>query len=359
MRLPSGSDVHESSTQWRPDAKTYSAAYFEFPDMRHESAAYAGRGLLLSRDLQRAGIMSMQPATPLVMHQPDELAGARFDLRPDLHRYLRSEDRRPCLAYADLQLSVEWIGASNTATGSQALEFLAIAQPKRFYEWVNGAEAKSLPVIDLVRRHGMGATGTATFANGSWRVKRLEFLQPAYAPTPNWKELFASLPRASDYRRANAAKTTPEIQAIAVRSSGTWQVTVNGTGRPMILHLSSELPADWRLRIADDAKVVRVVASASTGARVRGVPFGVPLDIFDEGARKRAPSDRVAPSLVPPLSSAFNSGAYAEAVSDAAEGGPTTNLALVESLLGGEITVIQTEWRSKEFTVPRRYRAPE
>ena len=184
--------------------------------------------------------------------------------------------------------------------------------------------------------------------------------------------MLASLPRAAEYRKWNGAKTAPEAQAIVVRSAGTASVAVNGTGRPLILHLSSALPVEWRLKVARGAKLVRVVASTSTKVSVRGVPAKVPLQICTapklvrEDSREtdwRMRPRRVAPPpppqpgdcpppLRPPPERFYGSGTYTAAMSNTGDYG--SNLVQVESALGAEFSVIQTEVLRKRFTIPRR-----
>jgi len=359
IRLPSGSHVHETGVFWRSAERSlYSASFYDFPDAHPERGTAVGRGLALVRDLEKAGVMSVRPATPLIMHQPDELGGARFDLLPELHRYL-SAPTNPCLVYAELEFKLEWISnATSTGDGRRA-EFIAVATPRRLEEWVVKAGAdKALPSIRLALA-GMGVKGAVSSTNQAWRVERLEVLEPQYGVPADWKALFAALPRGAEYRKANAAKKTPEIQAIVVQSAGTAAVTVNDTGRPVILHLSSSLPTEWRLKVAPGARLTRVVASTSSQATVRGAPEGVKVDVYSaEDARRRASNDHVLP-LRPPRQRYFGGGRYEETVPTIGAEALASNLEAVETLLGGEFTAVQTELGPKNFTIPRRWVQPK
>jgi len=342
MALPSGSRVHEKAAWWREEgAGRYAAAYFDFPDMHPERGREASKGLLMLRDLERVGVSEMQPATPLVLHQPDELGGARFVLRPALHKYV-SVDRSECLVYADLGFRIDWMRMRATPWSPPIVEFIGIARPERLLDWVGETGAdKALPGIRAAIELGLGLRGHANLdQTGTWRVGRLEVLEPTYGTPDNWREMFAALPRVAEYRKSNARQRTPEIQAISIRSGGRADVDIKGTGRPMILHLSSSEPVEWRLKVARDARLARVIASARTRVTVIGVPKGVELQTFsaDDADRGRRPGgDREIPAIH------YNDGAE------------PNNIGIVESRLGAEVTVLQTEFGLKKFHIPRKW----
>jgi hypothetical protein len=376
LALPGGADVSDNPTTWRAaPEQAFGADFFEFPDLHAERGRLIARGLALARDLADAGVLETQPATPLMLSgQPDELGGARYTLRPAYYRYVNRARGAPCLGYAQLQVTVGWFHWQSSTYGPPQLDFLGIARPVRLYEWVEPAPVqKALPVVALVRRQGIGVKGKATLAKGVWQVRQLEFLDAAYESPAHWKSVLATLPRAAQYRKANAAKHEPEVQAIVVRSGGTANVSVEGTGRPLILHLTSAQPVEWRLKVAPKAKLLRVIASTPTSARVRGAPAKVPVRICEaakaqpvalppafSNLRQDPPPpplpEGCAPPLQPPPERFFGSGTYA--VAQSGFGDIQNNIAEVETRLGAEITVIQTEVLSKEFSVPRRYRAP-
>jgi hypothetical protein len=178
----------------------------------------------------------------------------------------------------------------------------------------------------------------------------MDILEAQYAAPVDWKVSFAALPRTAEYRKTNSAKKTPEIQAIVVRTAGSATVTVNRTGRPMILHLSSSLPVQWRLKVAPGVKLLRVVASAAARPTVLGVPAGVELKIYAADEAKDA-----IPPLFPPEDRHFGGGSYHDSGPTIYDGPATTNVDLVESRLGAEVTVVQTELGPKNFTIPRRW----
>jgi hypothetical protein len=312
MALPSGSRVHEKAAWWREEgAGRYAAAYFDFPDMHPERGREASKGLLMLRDLERVGVSEMQPATPLVLHQPDELGGARFVLRPALHKYV-SVDRSECLVYADLGFRIDWMRMRATPWSPPIVEFIGIARPERLLDWVGETGAdKALPGIRAAIELGLGLRGHANLdQTGTWRVGRLEVLEPTYGTPDNWREMFAALPRVAEYRKSNARQRTPEIQAISIRSGGR------------------------------DARLARVIASARTRVTVIGVPKGVELQTFsaDDADRGRRPGgDREIPAIH------YNDGAE------------PNNIGIVESRLGAEVTVLQTEFGLKKFHIPRKW----
>lgn len=354
LKLPAGFEAHDA--EGRRHGRAYSASFFDFADLHPQRARSAAAGLVLALDLLRSGAMSMQPATPLILNRPDELGGARFDLAPELYRYISRESGGACLGYAELQIEPRWMRVQNPLFGATSVEFIAMAQPKRIYGWAATEHAKAFPVVAHLQRYGLGVKGTARHRPEGWRVESLQLLEPVYSGPPNPKELFASLPRADGYRKANAAKTTPEIQAIVVRSGGRADAVVNGTGRPLILHLTSALPVEWRLKVAKDAKLLRVVASTPTRAAVRGVPVGVPLEIYSEERLAGREKEKTVPPLVPPRERFFGSGEYIIVTQNAIEAaGESDNLEVVEARLGGEITMVQTEVTAKRFAVPRRW----
>ena len=357
IRLPFQSQVHEGATRWDlPERQQYSASFYDFPDAHPERARTVSKGLALARDLQRIGVLSVHPATPFILSQPDELGGARFDLKPELYRYLNRESESICLAYAELAFEPSWIRLPKTTFNAPTAEFLGIATISRPYEWIEANEsAKSFSLMRHVQEYGLGMKGTATLTAQGWRIQRMEILEPAYAAQANFKELFAALPRQAEYRKWNAAKTTPEIQAIVVRSSGTARVSVQGTGRPLILHLSSALPVDWKLAVSKHARLKRVVASTPTQARVSGVPPGIPVEIHGGAQRDKQLDKTFIPPLVPPGARFFGSGVYSEA----GGGSSSANVDLIESRLGGELTVVQSELGQKTFSVPRRWHGGE
>lgn len=377
LALPGGADVSDNPTTWRAaPEQAFGADFFEFPDMNGERGRLIARGLALARDLADAGVLEAQPATPLMLSgQPDELGGARYTLRPEYYRYVNRARGAPCLGYAELRVTVGWFHWQTTTYGPPQLDFLGIARPARLYDWVEPAPVQAaLPVVALLRRHGVGVKGKATLMKGVWQVRQLEFLDAAYESPVDWKSVLATLPRAAEYRKANAAKAEPEVQAIVVRSGGTATVSVQGTGRPLVLHLTSAQPIEWRLKVAPKAKLLRVIASTPTSARVRGAPAKVlvrvceapkphPLEpSFRFGSIRQAPpppplAEGCAPPLRPPPERFFGSGDYAAAQSGF--GGTQNNLAEVEARLGAEITVIQTEVLSRSFSVPRRYQPPK
>jgi hypothetical protein len=376
--LPAGADVSDNIARLRagPDAG-WGADFYDFPDMSPERGVLFARGLALARDLAAAGALSAEPATPLLASgQPDALGGARYTPRPELLRYVNRAQGPACLGYAELRVEVGGFEVKRSDYAPPQLEFVALARPAHLYQWAEPASArKALPVVLLAERRGVGFKGRAALAADGWRVQRLEVLAPVYDKPFDWKDLLASLPRAAEYRKWNAAQTSPEAQAVVVRSAGSASVSVKGTGRPLILHLSSALPVEWRLKVARGAKLVRVVASTPTTVRVRGVPAKVPLQICDAATtggredsggtvwgaiRPRAapppqPGD-CPPPLRPPPERFYGSGTYVEAMLNA--GGYGSNLVQVESALGAEFTVIQTEVHGKRFTIPRRYVAP-
>jgi hypothetical protein len=377
LALPAGADVSDNPTTWRAaPEQAFGADFFDFPDMNAERGKLIARGLAQARDLAAAGVLESQPATPLLLSgQPDELGGARYAMRPEYYRYVNRSRGTPCLGYAELRVAVGWFHWKTSNYGPPQLDFLGIARPIRLYEWVEPVPVQeALPAVALTKAQGIGVKGKATLMRGEWKVQQLEFLNAAYEAPADWKAVLATLPRAAEYRKANAATAQPEIQAIVVRSGGTATVSVEGTGRPLILHLTSAQPVEWRLKVAPKARLLRVVASTPTSARVHGAPNKVPVRIcaaqkaeeliaptVRSGHIWRAPPlpplpEGCARPLQPPPERFFGSGIYA--VAQSGIGDVQSNIAEVESALGAEITVIQTEVLSKEFSVPRRYRTP-
>lgn len=376
--LPSGADVSDNVARLRagPDA-SWGADFYDFPDMSPERGKLFARGLRLARDLAAAGALSARPATPLLASgQPDALGGARYALRPELLRYVNRAHGPACLGYAELRFEVGGVTLKLSDYAPPQLEFVALAHLAHLYQWVEPQPArKPLPIVALAQRRGIGVKGQATLFADGWRVQKLEVLAPTYEPPIGWKDLLASLPRAAAYRKWNAARTSPEAQAIVVRSAGVATVVVKGTGRPLILHLSSALPVAWRLKVARGAKLVRVVASTPTKAVVYGVPKKVPVQTCDAskgvgensgsfdwravrpGAAPPPQPGDCPPPLRPPPERFYGSGTYVEAMSSTGNYG--SNLAQVESALGAEFSVIQTEVHGKRFTIPRRYVPPD
>ena len=376
--LPAGADVSDNIARLRAGpAASWSADFYDFPDMSPVRGELFARGLTLARELAAAGALSVEPATPLLASgQPDALGGARYALRPELLRYVNRSHGPACLGYAELRFEVGGVAMKLSDYAPPQLEFVALAHPAHLYQWVESPSArKRLPIVELAQRRGIGVKGQARLGADGWRVQKLEILAPTYEPPIGWKNILASLPRAAAYRKWNAAKTEPEAQAIVVRSEGKATVTVTGTGRPLILHLTSALPAEWRLKVAPGAKLVRVVASTPTKVSVRGVPAKVPLklceareDLRDKSGATdwRAVRPRVAPPplpadcpqpLRPPPERFYGSGTYVEAMSGTGNFG--SNLVQVETALGAEFTVIQTEVHGKHFTIPRHYVPPD
>jgi len=341
MPLPNGSRPNDREAWWHEERDgRYTAAFYDFADMLPERGRISGKGLVMLRDLERVGLADVVPATPFLLQQPDELGGARFSLRPEYQKYV-SADRARCLVYADLEFGIEWIRTRASPWSPPIVEFLGIARPVRLQDWVAATGAdKALPGIRIALEFGLGLKGHANLDNnGIWRIGRLEVLEPAYGTPENWRELFAALPRAAAYRAHNAKERTPEIQAISIRSGGRADVDIKGTGRTIILHLSSGDPVEWRLKVGRNARLVRVIVSARTRAVVIGVPKGVELQVYsaEDADRARRP------------------GGVREIPAIQFENDAPLNVGVLESRLGAEVSVLQVEYGLKRFYVPRRW----
>jgi hypothetical protein len=77
----------------------------------------------------------------------------------------------------------------------------------------------------------------------------------------------------------------PELHMLGTHSGDGVRVHVTQTNRPVVLALTSYNLATWKLQIAPDVQLVKVIAAGYHRQKVEGVPDGIPVETYSSDER--------------------------------------------------------------------------